>query len=79
MISLDQPRPPGSAALLVRVGGDHGAPAEACLAGTGITAEQLADPEHAVPRASNSGSSATCGPRCPTTSRWAWKRAASTT
>ncbi len=49
VISEDQLRPPASAALLVRVGGEHGVPADACLAGTGITAAQLADPDHAVP------------------------------
>lgn len=49
MIDLGQPRPPGSAALLVRVGDEHGVPAETCLAGTGFTADQLADPEQLVP------------------------------
>ncbi|RDI46727.1 AraC family transcriptional regulator [Nocardia mexicana] len=49
MITTDQLRPPASAALLVRVGGDHGVPTEVCLTRTGITADQLDDPDYAVP------------------------------
>ncbi|MFH8282635.1 AraC family transcriptional regulator [Streptomyces antibioticus] len=40
----DQPRPPVSLLLMTQIAADHGVPAEACLAGTGVTPEALLDP-----------------------------------
>ncbi|GEM30308.1 transcriptional regulator [Nocardia neocaledoniensis NBRC 108232] len=40
----DQPRPPVSLLLMTQIAVDHGASAEQCLAGTGLTPQQLLDP-----------------------------------
>ena len=44
----DQPRPPVSLLLMVQIARDHGASAEACLNGTGLSAESLLDPRTEV-------------------------------
>lgn len=48
MASWDGPRLPASALLLTTLGAEHGLPPEICLARTGLTELQLADPRTSV-------------------------------
>lgn len=44
IVHWDQPRPPVSLLLMTQIAADHDVPAEQCLAGTGLSPQQLLDP-----------------------------------
>ncbi len=48
MATWDHPRGTAATRILLEVGRDHGVPAAACLAGTGLTPAELADPTREV-------------------------------
>lgn len=48
MVRWDHPRASAGAAVLLRVGADHGLSAPACLTGTGLSAEEIAEPDSSI-------------------------------